>query len=733
MDADGDEIIREFLTESSEHLDSLDSQFVAIEKDSSDQTILSSIFRSIHTIKGGAGMLGFHHLEKLTHAAENLLSLLRDGKLQMTMEISTTLLQTVDAVRCMLDCISKTCQDGEEEYLSLIDTLTRLQTVPTTSAQPEPAMPVQPAPEIPVQSAPEEQVANDSQGLESSELKSALSTDTSIRINVTILDKLMNLVGELVLSRNQVLQCVTTQSDPNFISISQRLNLITSELQEGIMKTRMQPIGNIWNKFSRVVRDLAVTCNKKVKLEMHGQETELDKTLIEAIKDPMIHIMRNSMDHGIEPPEVRKARGKPEQGTLRLNAFHEGGYVNIEVTDDGGGISADKVKSKAVAKGLISAEQAARMSEHEAINLVFLPGLSTAEQITNVSGRGVGMDVVRTNIERINGTIDIQSKAGISTSLRIKIPLTLAIVPALIVTCENSRYAIPQTSLLELVRLETEEITQHIQFIKDTPVYKLRGKILPLIYLSKELRLTNESTSNSANEVISIVVLQAGETRFGLVVDNINDTQEIVVKPLNKFFKNLQAFSGATIMGDGKISLILDPVGLAQKAGLISFNTQKSNAVQSAHSHAESFEKQSLLLVRSGNDNLMAIMLDKVERIEEFPASSIEKSGLQEVVQYRNSIMPLIRLSKFINTNTETLSVDGKIQVIVCMSKDKSYGFIIDQVYDVVEGVFDLQQEISRPGVLGTTVVEGKVTELLDIDAILCTALPNYFNIIEAA
>lgn len=753
-----DEIIKEFLAECSEHLDVLDTGFVAIEQDATDKKILAEIFRSIHTIKGGAGMLAFNRLEKLAHAAESLLSLLRDNKLELNSAIVTTLLESVDAVRTMLDCIAQKGSDGEDEYQILIDRLLELQ----TSSHPVEAMAISeealgstnlptndndtasknnetsqnspPRPHEPQSKAVEAHARDLSNGLENLpheqmehlEGKTNPVADATIRINVELLDKLMNLVGELVLSRNQLLQFLSMLTDSGFIAVSQRLNVITSELQEGVMKTRMQPIGNVWNKFTRIVRDLSISCNKQVKLVMYGQETELDKTLIEAIKDPLTHIVRNSVDHGIESPDVRKRAGKPEEGTITLKAHHEGGHVNIEIHDDGAGISAEKVKNKAIEKGLISAEQANRMSEHEALNLIFMPGFSTAEKVTNISGRGVGMDVVRTNIERINGSIELQSQPGQFMVIKIKIPLTLAIIPALIITCQNNRYAIPQISLLELVRLESSAIEKNIQNIKNNPVYKLRGKLLPLLYLNKELELNVESSSYN-DDAINIVILQAGETEFGLVVDSINDTQEIVVKPLSKLLRNQQVFAGATIMGDGKISLILDAIGIARKAGLLSQSIDSNQRIKKDDGGITQTEKQSLLLLSAGTDNPIGIPLDKVDRIEEFSCTIIERVDTQEVVQYRNAIMPLVRLSRFVRSTPNKSENDDKIQVIVHSDGNHNYGLVVDRIYDIVEGTFNFDSQINRRGIMGASVVENKVTEILDIDVIIQDALPTYY------
>lgn len=738
MNSEDDEIIKEFLIECNEHLDSLDNGFVAIEQDISNRDILSAIFRSIHTIKGGAGMLAFNKLERLTHAAESLLSLLRDGKLTLNNEMTTALLQTVDSVRAMLESIARTGHDGDEEYHGLIEQLDHLQSGEVSS--PLISEPMQDIVESEVAVSTIDSIKDKTEyrdnlahsGTEdtahNTEPRISSVADNTIRIHVELLDKLMNLVGELVLSRNQILQLISSQSTPNFITVSQRLNLITSELQEGVMKTRMQPIGNVWGKLPRIVRDLARICNKKVTVEMIGKETELDKTLIEAIKDPLTHIVRNSVDHGIETPETRRAAGKPEEGTLILKAFHEGGHVNIEITDDGGGISPDKIKEKALAKGLITAEQMIRMSERDALNLIFLPGFSTAEQVTNVSGRGVGMDVVRTNIEKINGTIDIKSIPGHSTTLKIKIPLTLAIIPALLVTCQKNRYAIPQVNLLELVRLDAQQIKQDIHFIKDIPIYKLRGKLLPLVYLAKELELIPESLTQAEDASVNIIVLQAGDSQFGLIVDQINDTQEIVVKPLNKLLKNLICFAGATIMGDGKISLILDVMGLARKAGL-QHPDRVANKIHSANqTQVNEADRVILLLLKLGQDSLMAIPLSKVDRIEEFSVASIENAGKQEVVQYRDSIMPLVRLAQIINGTSSQCLLQDKILVIVCSQNQRNFGLIVDHIYDIVEGTFHLNTHLTRSGVVGTMVVENKVTEILDVEKIMHMVLPSYFE-----
>ncbi|MGA2694105.1 MAG: chemotaxis protein CheA, partial [Opitutaceae bacterium] len=564
---DSDDIVKEFLVESHENLDRLDRDLVDLEKHPSDKEILASIFRTIHTIKGTSGFLGFGKLEAVTHVGESLLARLRDGQLSLHPELTTALLAMVDAVRQMLARIEEAGNEGERDDQKLIATLTRL----GQSAAPPPT----PAPEASSRAHLEPPLP------ESSPVELPPETATPIPRDVSAakvpVQELPRTVVELSPEPPAKPSEPPEASSPQ-PAAGQRLNLIASELQENVMKTRMQPIGNVWGRFPRTVRDVALACGKQVRIQMQGQETELDKTLIEAIKDPMTHLVRNAVDHGVESPDARRSAGKDPVGVLQLRAFHEGGQVNIEISDDGSGLNLAKVAQKAVQKGLISADQAARLSEREAANLVFLPGLSTAEKVTNVSGRGVGMDVVKTNIERIGGTVDLQSTPGKGTSVKIKIPLTLAIVPALMVTSAGERYAIPQVSLLELVGLDGEQARKGVEMIHGVPVYRLRGRLLPLVYLKQVLK-TGPPESAVADDAptlpeggferVNIVVLQADGRKFGLVVDEISDTEEIVVKPLGRHLKQISVYAGATIMGDGKVALIMDVLGLAQSSSIV--------------------------------------------------------------------------------------------------------------------------------------------------------------------
>src|SRR4051812_28217329 len=513
------DMVQEFLIESYENLDRLDRDLVGLEKNPQDQDALAGVSRTIHTIKGTCGFLGFANLEKVAHVGENLLSRLRDGQLSLTPDITTALLAMVDAVRQMLKHIESTGQDGQTDYPELRDRLTALQNASPAAAETEGELTLcgQPSesgklPSVTVLEPKGQTIRieyadtpkDSEEGVQGSnigsspipvphpeesifsipanaESRSRDASSETIRVGVNLLDRLMNLVGELVLARNQLLQFANTVNNSGFQAVSQRMNLIATELQEDVMKTRMQPIGNVWGQFPRTVRDVALSFGKQVKIEMEGKETELDKTIIEAIKDPLTHLVRNAVDHGIELPDARVKAGKDAVGRLGLRAYHEGGQVNIEISDDGAGLDPERIRKKAVARGIISAEQASTMSERDLFNLIFLPGFSTAEKVTNVSGRGVGMDVVKTNVEKIGGAVDIQSIAGKGTTIRVKIPLTLAIITALIVTCAGDRYAIPQVNLLELVRLEADQIAKGIEMVHGAPVHRLRGNLLPLV------------------------------------------------------------------------------------------------------------------------------------------------------------------------------------------------------------------------------------------------------------
>lgn len=550
-------------------------------------------------------------------------------------------------------------------------------------------------------------------------------TETSLRVDVGLLDKVMNLVGELVLARNQILQFTKNETDTALLGTCQRLNLITSELQEGVMKTRMQPIANVWNKFPRVVRDVARACGKDIRVEMEGKDTELDKTILEAIKDPLTHIVRNSADHGIEAPEVRESVGKNRQGLLLLRAFHEGGHVIIEIADDGAGLNVERIRAKAVEKGIYPHEKAARLSEAEVQRLIFHPGFSTAEKITNVSGRGVGMDVVRSNIEKIGGSVDIQSQVGVGTTLKIKIPLTLAIVPALIISCEDQRFAIPQVSLIELLRVERGNSSSGLEEVRGALFYRLRGNLLPLIDLRRELGMNGaELAEDEGHSALNIVVVRAENKDFGLIVESVHDTEEIVVKPLGRQVKNIPVFAGATIMGDGKVALILDILGLGREAGIVHQGRDARDEFHEQEDGEEQKQKQSLLLVRSGTSGQIGVPIERVDRLEEFTREQIEYASGHEVVQYRGGILPLLNLPRFFGNETFARDV---YSVVVCTVEGQQVGLIVEAILDILEDSLDVHDAHTRAGISGSAVVQGQVTDILDVAAVLSSELGSVF------
>jgi len=763
------EALREFLVESYDNIEQLERDLISLEKNPGSSEIVNSLFRNIHTIKGTAGFLAYHKLEKLTHVAENLLGGVRSGHYAMDSDISGLLFESIDAVREILRSIETTCAEGESDCSALIAKLNRtnaekneasskvsepdLVAKPAAPSKPlvsqsaiTPVSPplsslqssVQPSaksaalptpvlaahqPPVAAKPAPTVESAPSSAKSSGGETSAA---DSTIRVDVALLDKLMTCVGELVLARNQIIQYSNGQADNALHSTCQRLNLITTELQEGVMKTRMQPIGNVWSKFPRLVRDLAAICEKEVRIEMEGKETELDKTIIEAIKDPLTHLVRNTVDHGIERPEVRVANGKQAEGCLTLRAYHEGGQVNIEICDDGAGLNVERIKNKAVEKGLMTQEQVARMADRDVGNLIFLPGFSTAEKVSNVSGRGVGMDVVKTNIEKIGGSVDLQSQQGRGTTIKIKIPLTLAIIPALIVTNDGNRYAIPQVNLLELVRLDGEKIQKNVERIQGAPVYRLRGQLLPLIFLRKELQ--TGSIESMEKDVMNIVVLRADDRSFGLVVDRIVDSEEIVVKPLSKQLKGVPVYSGTTIMGDGKVALILDILGLATRANIIVPGSDRASSELVDRSNLQGAITETLLVLGVGKSNRYALPLSQVTRLEKLQSSMIELADNSEVVQYRGEILPIVRLSNVMGVCGDVDSEQGTLDVVVYTENNHSVGLVVDRIIDIVETTLETMRPTTRSGLTGSAVIQNHVTDLLDLPAVIRQTIPACFD-----
>ncbi len=548
--------------------------------------------------------------------------------------------------------------------------------------------------------------------------ESALAAQT-IRVNVDVVENLMTMVSELVLTRNQLLQMVRHKNNSEFKVPLQRLSNITAELQDGVMKTRMQPIGNAWKKLPRIVRDVAHDLNKKIKLVMEGQDTELDRQVLELIKDPLTHMVRNSCDHGVEKPETRVMAGKPETGSLTLRAFHEGGHIIIEIADDGAGLNTEKIRRKAVEKGLVGADEAAGMSDNQIHRFVFSAGFSTAAKVTNLSGRGVGMDVVRTNIEQIGGTVDLNSVEGRGTTFTIKIPLTLAIISALVVGAAGQRFAIPQLSVLELVRVGARSQNQ-VEIINATPVMRLRERLLPLVNLTEVLDMPASQEERRASFV---VVMQVGGQRFGVVVDEVFDTEEIVVKPLASALRGSTAlFSGNTILGDGSVIMIVDPNGVVQNVRRHQDELERDEAAAQSRATAAE-ETTSMLIFRAGGDEPKAAPLSLVTRLEEIPVENLEQGGGRLLVQYRGKLMPLAHISDYGEVKSE-----GAQPVLVFTDNDRSAGLVVDEIVDVVDERVNIELTADTPGVAGTAVLRGKATQVIDVGHYLTRAEPDWFS-----
>jgi two-component system chemotaxis sensor kinase CheA len=638
VSAADDDATHEFLVESYEHLDRIERELLG------QAPSIDAIFRGLHTIKGTAGFFGYERIGDVAHAAESLLDKLRDGELAFSSPIASVLLDAVDALRLMLAVVEQRGHDDAGDHGVLLGALAGLQ-----------QQAVQPAPVV----AAVAPVA-------------APASDTTIRVDVELLDELMDLAGELVLARNQLLQRAGSGGDA-LAQTAQRIDRITSELHDGVMRMRMQPIGGTWSKLPRIVRDLAGELGKQVRLELDGSDTGLDRSIIEAIRDPLTHVVRNAIDHGIEKPDARVRAGKPAEGVLRLRASHEGGHVMLEVSDDGAGIDPARVRAKALERGVVGVERAAQMTDAEVIELVFEPGFSTADTVTAISGRGVGMDVVKHNIQAIGGVVAIDSRCGAGTTMRIKLPLTLAIVPALIVDAAGDRYAIAQVGVRQLVRLDGR-----LEHIGGAPLYRLRGELLPLVYL-------DEALGGDARTGSTIVVLQTEGRAFGLVVDAVYDSEEIVVKPVGPRLRDVPTYAGATILGDGRIALILDVRGIAARAGIATTKRDKQPA-----SAPPATPRERWLVVEVDANRRLAVAANRVTRIEPFDATAIELARGIEVVQYATKLLPLVRLGT------------DATHIVVC----DHVGLVTGAIVDIFE---------AEPSEHGVAVIDGRVTDIFDV------------------
>ncbi len=821
-----DDLIGEFLTETNEFLDSLDQDVLGLEQNPNDKELLGNIFRLVHTIKGTCGFLGLPRLETVAHRAENVLGRFRDGDLEVIPEYVTLILESLDTIKFIVGAIEETGSEPEgsdDELIAKLDAVyegTNSAAGGGESAAPaapvEEAAPAEPEESIPgmateaeleaafaaaevlpvepVEPAEESVAAEEPQEVEAapppppSETKEEPKaeavkkeppmTTQTLRVNVDVLEDLMTMVSEMVLTRNQLLQILRTETESEFAAPLQRLNHVVSELQEGVMKTRMQPIGNAWSKLPRIIRDLSMELNKKIELEMRGQDTELDRQVLELIKDPLTHMVRNSGDHGIEMPEDRVAAGKPEMGNVVLEAFHEGGHIIIRITDDGKGLPLDKIKAKIVSNGLATEEELAEMSTQQIQQYIFHAGLSTAEAVTSVSGRGVGMDVVRTNIEKIGGSIELKSTEGKGSTFTIKIPLTLAIVSALIVESAGQRFAIPQLSVRELV-MASEHGDNKIETIRGTPVLRLRDRLLPLVSLDELLKLQREGSSvidlatkaeelesekesvvaaqpseesEGSNENLEagenpedeanqeeastggnkqplqnqyIVVTETGAYDFGIIVDRVYDTEEIVVKPVPKILRDIELFSGNTILGDGSVIMILDPNGVVRATGeLDAADATDAAAEDHVAQTSSSQQKTSLLLFKIGDGAPKAVPLSLVARLENVKTTDIEHSSGQMMVQYRGGLMPLVPFDSSVQINEE----DQEKPVLVFSDKDRSMGLIVDEIIDITEEYIDVQLTSTQSGLLGSAIINEAATDVVDVMHFLSATHDDWFK-----
>ncbi|HTY66539.1 MAG TPA: chemotaxis protein CheW [Alphaproteobacteria bacterium] len=747
-----DDLLREFLTETTESISLLDLELVKLEQNPNDPELLSNIFRLVHTIKGTCGFLGLPRLEAVAHASENILGRVRDGELTVTPAAVSLILESLDRIKGLLSVLEQTeaepaGEDGDliqrlnalaegaasaapaaaEQSLPVVEALAPVEAeeTPAMSAAPIAEPEAAPAPALVSEEAlAESKPAGKSLAAEVVEAKESTVAMQSIRVGVDVLENLMTMVSELVLTRNQLLQILRSQKDTEFTTPLQRLNHVTSELQEGVMKTRMQPIGNAWSKLPRLVRDLSHELSKKIDLQMLGAETELDRQVLELIKDPLTHLVRNCADHGLEGPADRKKAGKPDTGRITLNAFHEGGHIVIEISDDGRGLPLDKIRAKALANKLATETEIAAMTDQQVMQFIFKAGFSTAAQVTSVSGRGVGMDVVRTNIEKIGGTVELKSRPGKGTSFIIKIPLTLAIVSALIVECGGERFAIPQISVLELVRAAPGSEST-IERINDASVLRLRNRLLPLVSLRELLHLDDgkvDESKRSSGETF-IVVTQVGNYTFGIMVDRVFDTEEIVVKPVAPILRDVGMFSGNTILGDGSVIMILDPNGIAEASGGQGHAETAHAAEELAGPATHENERVTLLVFRVGGGTPKAVPLSLIARLEEVDGKSIEFGDGRPLVQYRGKLMPLVPVDATYETKRE-----GRQPILVFTDGSRSMGLLVDEIVDIVEERLSIEMSAKRPGVIGSAIVSGKATDIVDTGHYLIQAYPDWFG-----
>jgi two-component system chemotaxis sensor kinase CheA len=742
-----DELLQEFLTETGENLDTVDRELVRFEQAPNDRDILRNIFRLVHTVKGTCGFIGLPRLEALTHAAESVIGQFRDGATVNSIAV-TAILETIDRIKDILAELAEKGQEPEGNDEALIGELFALaehakselrQQAPTeTPLDPvaaylarhgqAAAVPAS-VEDVVFQSAPGPQRGRDGR-IEGSEPAAAATEDSpspsrsggpaTLRVNVDTIEHLMTMVSELVLTRNQLLEVARRQEDAGLKAPLQRLSLITAELQDGVMKTRMQPIGNAWSKLPRIVRDLSAELGKRIELLTEGAETELDRQILDLIKDPLIHMVRNCADHAIELPADRRQAGKPDHGTIRLAAYHEGGSVTISIADDGRGLDIERIRSKAIAKGLATEAELERLSDAQIGRFIFHPGFSTADNVTAVSGRGVGMDVVKTNVDSIGGTVDVASRPGLGTTITIKIPLTLAIISALIVVAGEDRYAIPQIAVRELVRAKAGD-DNRIEEINGAPVLRLRGRLLPIVSLPGLMACPGRETARRVDGEGFIVVTQIGERQFGILVDSVFHTEEIVVKPMSSKLRHIHLFSGNTILGDGTVVLIVDPNGVARLVGATTSEDAEEEPREAAV-QVHRGERATMLVFRAGAGSLQALPLSLVTRLEEIEAGEFQRSGGRTLLHYRGRLVPVTPVA-----GTQLRS-EGIQPLVIVSNGDLTVALAVEAIVDIVEDTFELEMAAADArGIIGSAMIRGRATDILDLAHYLPLNEPGWF------
>lgn len=688
-----DDIITEFLTETSENMTEMDNLLVALEQSPQDLDLITKIFRILHTIKGTCGFLGLPRLEKLAHKSEDLLGLFREGEKTATPESISVIFRAMDRIKQIVTGIENTGAETEGDDSEIIAQLEQVtQNGPTPPIAESPLLAHEKI-ELSVVAA----AAADGPAAEENQLG-----NQSLRVSVDVLENLMTMVSELVLTRNQLLQISRQSRDGAYGGPLQRLNLVVSDLQEGVMKTRMQPVGNAWAKLPRIVRDICRELDKKIDLEMFGQDTELDRQVLEMIKDPLTHMIRNSADHGIEPPEGRLAAGKQETGKITLRSYHQGGHIMIEVSDDGRGLPIDKIKEKIIKNNLLDQKEIESLSIQQIQQYIFHPGFSTADKVTAVSGRGVGMDVVRSNIEKIGGSIEMRSAEGKGTHFTIKIPLTLAIVSALIIGTADEKFAMPQLSISELV-LISQKSSNRIEYVNNSKVLRLRGNLLPLIDLEELMDL--QKPDQPEKEARFVIVTKVAQFMFGIIVDRVYDLEEIVVKPVTKLLSDLPLFSGNTILGDGRVIMILDPSGILRMSNIVDM-ADSVRHVDDTASEVKGAELP-LLLFHAGSDTLKAVPLHMVSRLEKIDIKDLEASNNKPVIQYQGHLMPVLSL--------DTVPSSGVHPLIILKHNDRMAGILVRDIIDITKYHGDVQNS-GDAEIFGSVILNNQATDIINAE-----------------